>query len=110
MFRDEKLELKVGLFIGIGIFIMFLIVFTVQDFSMLGKWYDIKVVFSYVNGLTENSPVRYAGVGIGEVRDIEMFFDEESQMTRVRVHARIKGDVKIEDDALPRINSLGLLG
>jgi len=110
MFRDEKLELKVGMFIGMSIFILFFIVFSIQDISMLGKGYEIKVVFDYINGLTENSPVRLAGVNVGEVRKIEIFYDDNEKKTRVMVHVRIKGDTRIESDSVPRINTLGLLG
>jgi len=73
MFRDEKIELKVGLFIGIGVCLMFLIVFSIKDVSVLGKMYDINVVFDFVNGLTKDSPVRFAGVDVGQVKNIGLF-------------------------------------
>ena len=110
MFRDEKLELKVGLFIGIGIFLMFMIVFSIKDVSLMGKGYEFNCVFDYVNGITDSAPVRLAGVNVGEVRGITLFYDEEQGKTRVALNARIKHGVKIEKDAVARINTLGLLG
>ncbi len=110
MFRDEKLEMKVGLFIGIGIFLMFLIVFSIGDFYGFEKGYNIKVIFDYVNGLTEDAPVRLAGVHVGEVKKIEIFRTSDSEKTRVRVFVWVKGNAKIELDAVARINTLGLLG
>ena len=110
MFRDEKLELKVGLFIGIGIFLMFLIVFSISDIYLLKKGYDIRVVFDFVNGITEDAPVRLAGVHVGEVKDIEIYYDSKAGRTRVKLYVWIGGDVKIEKDAVARINTLGLLG
>ncbi|MBD3296407.1 MAG: MCE family protein, partial [Candidatus Omnitrophica bacterium] len=110
MFRDEKLEMKVGLFIGIGIFLMFFIVFSISDFSVFQKGYQLDVVFSYVNGITENAPVRLAGVHVGEIQDIDIYFDEEKGKTRVRLNTWIKKDVRIEKDTAARINTLGLLG
>ena len=68
MFRDEKLEMKVGIFIGIGIFLMFLIVFSIGDRYPFEKGYNVKVIFDYVNGITKDAPVRLAGVDVGEVK------------------------------------------
>lgn len=110
MFRDEKLEMKVGLFIGAGIFLMFLIVFSISDMTLFKKGYPINVVFDYVNGITGHSPVRLAGVHAGDVKEIKIFFDEEVGHSRVRVNVWINGDTRIERDAEARINTLGLLG
>jgi phospholipid/cholesterol/gamma-HCH transport system substrate-binding protein len=110
MFRDEKLELKVGLFIGIGIVIMFLIVFSIKDISFVGKGYEIDVIFDYVNGISESAPVRLAGVDVGEVREIRLYYDAEQGKTRVALRTRIKNGTRIEEDAVARINTLGLLG
>jgi phospholipid/cholesterol/gamma-HCH transport system substrate-binding protein len=110
MFRDEKLELRVGMFIGIGIFLMFLIVFSIGDLYPFEKGYNIRVIFDYVNGLTKDSPVRLAGVDVGEVKDIRIYYDGKEQRTRVSLDVRVKKDTKIETDAVARINTLGLLG
>jgi phospholipid/cholesterol/gamma-HCH transport system substrate-binding protein len=110
MFRDEKLELKVGLFIGVGIFLMFLIVFSISDFYLLREGYDINVIFNFVNGIKKNSPIRLAGVNVGEVKDIVIFYDEAEEKTRVSMDLRIMGGARVEKDAVARINTLGLLG
>jgi len=110
MFRDEKLELRVGLFIGVGIVLMFLIVFSIKDISFMGRGYEINVVFDYVNGITESAPVRLAGVNVGEVREIKLYYDEKAGKTRVALRTRIRDGVRIEEDAVVRINTLGLLG
>ncbi|MFH1847121.1 MAG: MlaD family protein [Candidatus Omnitrophota bacterium] len=110
MFRNEKLELKVGLFIGAGMFTMFLIVFSISDLYVFKKGYDLYIKFNYVNGVTESAPVRLAGVDVGEVKDITIYYDANAGKTRVKVLAWINGDVHIEEDAVVRINTLGLLG
>ncbi|MGB2661072.1 MAG: MlaD family protein [Candidatus Omnitrophota bacterium] len=110
MFRDEKLELKVGIFIGIGIFLMFLIVFSIGDLYPFEKGYSIKVIFDYVNGLTKDAPVRLAGVDVGEVKGIDIYYDEKDKKTRVKLDIRVKNGVQIEKDAEANINTLGLLG
>ncbi len=110
MFRDEKLEIKVGLFIGIGIFIMFLIVFSISDFYLLRKGYNFNIFFDFANGIKVNAPVRLAGVDAGEVKDIKVYYDGEAGRTRVKIDVRINGDLRIEKDSVARINTLGLLG
>jgi len=110
MFRDEKVELKVGLFMGIGIFLMFLIVFSIGDFYVFEKGYHVNVIFDFVNGVTEDAPVRLAGVHVGEVKTIDIYYDDENGKTRVRLDIWVKSNVRIEEDAVARINTLGLLG
>ncbi|MFH1394735.1 MAG: MlaD family protein [Candidatus Omnitrophota bacterium] len=110
MFRNEKLELKVGLFMGVGVFLMFLIVFSISDMYVLKKGYNLFSVFDRVNGITENAPVRLAGVHVGDIKKAEIYFDEKAGKPRVKLDIRINGDVKISDDAIARINTLGILG
>jgi phospholipid/cholesterol/gamma-HCH transport system substrate-binding protein len=110
MFRDQKIEMKVGLFMGVGIFIMFLIVFSVGDFYFLKEGYEVNAMFDFVGGIKKSSPVRLAGVNVGEVTDIRLFYDEEMGKTRVALVMKIEKNVKIEKDAVIRINTLGLLG
>ncbi len=110
MFRDEKLELKVGMFIGLAMFLLFIIVFSISDFYIFEKGYNVSVIFDFVNGIGEDAPVRLAGVLAGEVKDIEIYFDTTVSKTRVRLKVWVKSDIKIEEDAVARINTLGLLG
>ena len=110
MFRNENLEMKVGLFIGIGLFLAFIIVFSISDFYMLKDGYNIEVVFDYVNGLTKNSPVRLAGVHVGDIKDIEIYYDKDQERTRVKIDTRLTQGINIEKDVIARINTLGLLG
>jgi phospholipid/cholesterol/gamma-HCH transport system substrate-binding protein len=68
------------------------------------------VVFDYVNGITENAPVRLAGVNAGEVKNIDIYYDADEMKTRVNVGIWLNGEVKVETDSVARINTLGLLG
>ena len=70
MFRDSKLELRVGLFIGAGIFLMCFLFFSIKDMYYGSKGYKLGVVFDYVNGISRNAPVRVTGVNAGEVHDV----------------------------------------
>jgi phospholipid/cholesterol/gamma-HCH transport system substrate-binding protein len=110
MFRNQNLELRVGLFIGVGIFVMFMLVFSISDMRIFNEGYPLHVIFDYVNGVTANSPVRLAGVHVGEVKSIDLFYDVEEAKTKVRVDLWITGNTRVQKDAVARINTLGLLG
>ena len=104
-------ELKVGIFIAVGILIFFIIVFSIGDVYLIRKGYTVNVIFNFANGLTESAPVRLAGVNVGQVDKINIFFDENEQKTKVKISAWINNEnLKIEQDSLAVINTLGLLG
>ncbi len=111
MAEDRSFELKVGLFIGVGILIFFIIVFSIGDVTLIKRGYRIYTVFSFVNGITESAPVRLAGVDVGHIEGINVYYDKEAQKTKVKLTAWINSrDIKIEKDARATINTLGLLG
>lgn len=108
--KPLNFEIKVGIFVFLGILIMFIIVFSIGEFYILKPMYNIKVLFGFANGIAMGAPVRLAGVNIGEVEDISVFYDTKLQQTRVMLVAKIKKQAKIEKNAICRINTLGLLG
>ena len=111
MAEDRSFELKVGLFVGIGILIFFIIVFSIGDVTFIKRGYRIYTVFSFVNGITKGAPVRLAGVDVGYIEGINVYHDKEAQKTKVKLTAWVNsGDIKIEKDARASINTLGLLG
>jgi len=108
---ERNVELKVGIFVVIGIVIFFILVFSIGDITFVKEGYHVKAVFNFVDGITKSSPVRYAGVDAGHVDDIRVYFDEELGSTKVEVSAWINDpDRKIEKGAVATINTLGLLG
>jgi len=111
MSQDEKnLELKVGVFVFIGIIMLFIIVFSIGKIYLFEPGYKIRVLFNFAGGLGDASPVRLAGVNVGEVNDIRIFYDESIMRTRVEVVAWIKKNIAVEKNSIARINTLGLLG
>lgn len=111
MAEDRSFELKVGLFVGVGILIFFIIVFSIGDVTLIKRGYRIYTIFSFVNGITESAPVRLAGVDVGRIEKINVYYDKEAQKTKVKLTAWINSeDIKIEKDARATINTLGLLG
>jgi phospholipid/cholesterol/gamma-HCH transport system substrate-binding protein len=110
MLDDRGFELKVGIFVFIGIIILFIIVFSIGKIYLFQPGYRIKVVFNFAGGLSDAAPVRLAGVEVGEIDTIDIYFDEEAKRTRVETLAWIRKDVAIEKNSIARVNTLGMLG
>ena len=111
MGQDEKnFELKVGLFVFIGIILLFTIVFSIGKIYIFEPGYRVRVIFNFAGGLSDASPVRLAGVGVGEVDGLKIFYDQNLMRTRVEVTAWIKKNVSIEKNSIVRVNTLGMLG
>jgi len=110
MFTRSNFELKVGIFIFIGIVILSVIVFSTGNFYSIKKGYTMTVLFSFANGISVGAPVRYAGVEVGEVQDIEVYFDEKENIPMVKLGIWVSRNTWINEDAKATINTLGLLG
>ena len=110
MFTKSSFELKVGIFIFIGIVILSVIVFSIGNFYSIKRGYTMDILFSFANGLSVGAPIRYAGVEVGEVQDIEVYFDEKEHKPMVRLLAWVSQNTWINEDAKATINTLGLLG
>ena len=106
--KKVGLELKVGIFVLLGLAILTSLVVKVGDFH-LKPGYTVRFNFSAVNGIDAGSPVRLAGVTVGEVKGIRVLRDEQGQ-TQVEIMAWISQGIYIEDDAKVNVQSLGLLG
>lgn len=110
MFTRSNFELKVGIFIFIGIVILSVIIFSIGNFYSVRRGYTLNVVFSFANGISIGAPVRYAGVEVGEVQDITVYFDETENRPLVKLVIWVAQNTWINEDATATINTLGLLG
>ena len=109
--ENKALELKVGIFIALGILIFIFMVFSIGDVYFIKQGYQINIVFDFANGLTESAPVRLAGVNVGQIDKIGIFFDEKEKKTKIRIAAGVRDNkIRIERDSVAVINTLGLLG
>lgn len=103
-------EVKVGIFILIGIIILIIMILSIGEIYVFSPGYRIKVLFTFANGIAMNAPVRLAGVEVGEVDNIRIYHDEADRKTKVEITAWIRKNIDIESDARAVINTLGLLG
>ncbi|MGH7273732.1 MAG: MlaD family protein, partial [Nitrospiria bacterium] len=98
-------EAKVGLVVLLGIALLTYMTFRVGGYR-LGpeQGYQIYAVFDSVAGIDLKTPVKIAGVPVGEVEKIEL------TDTKARLTLRIRPEVKIRKGAQTLIRSSGLLG
>lgn len=101
-------RIKIGLFTTVGILIIIFAVFFIgNQKSLFSSTIKVSGLFKNVNGLQIGNNVRFAGINIGVVNDIQIMND-----TTVKVVLLINTDVKkfIKKDAKMSIGSDGLMG
>ena len=109
--KTISFEVKVGMFILIAVIILLGMIFSIGEIYFIRPGYHIKVLFNFANGIALNSPVRLAGIEVGEVDSIDIYYDSGENRTRVELSAWIKSkEYRIEEDSKAVINTLGLLG
>ena len=110
MAQSLKTEIKVGAFIVSGIFLLVLFVFAIGDISTYFQpGYALRVLFATANGITEGSPVQYAGVEVGKVQRVNIKYRAD-RTPSVEVLVRLPSNVTVREDDEAAISTFGLLG
>lgn len=110
IFGKTKLELKVGIFVFIGLTILVIFVLSIGGFKTWSSGYHIKIKFNFVNGVKVGAPVRFAGVDVGEVKRIILEFSPEGNRSNIHLLVWVRDVIKIPMDSSVWVNTLGLLG
>ncbi len=110
MRAKPNLELKVGIFVFIGLIILTLAVFSISEIHLFRQVYNIKVRFSFASGIAVGALARVAGVEAGEVQEIEMTYDKDRGQAQIVLSVWLDGKVKIPRDSRAYVNVLGLIG
>ncbi|MCA9595452.1 MAG: MCE family protein [Myxococcales bacterium] len=106
-----KRDIKVGLFVLVGLILMGVVVFLIGDErSLFEAKDDYKAVFEDVQGLKPGSPVRMGGIDVGSVSKVAYSDDAKDlklyvTLSIVRAEAR-----RIRVDSTVSIEGKGLLG
>ncbi|MFH0840163.1 MAG: MlaD family protein [Candidatus Omnitrophota bacterium] len=108
--KEMSFEVKVGIFILVGFVILLIMIFSISDIYFIKPGYHIKVTFNFANGIAMSAPVRLAGIEVGEISGIKVYYDTAEHKTKVEISAWIRKNVLIEADAQAVINTLGILG
>lgn len=110
IFGKTKLELKVGIFVFIGLTVLVIFVLSIGGFKTWSSGYRLNLIFNFVNGVKIGAPVRFAGVDVGEVKRINLQFKSAQNRTDVCLEVWIRDIVSVPADSTVWVNTLGLLG
>lgn len=105
-----NLELKVGIFVALGLFFLSYIIFSIGDFHLLNKGYTVKLRFNDVAGVEIGAPVNLAGIEVGKVKSMDFFYNPELKKTQVELLLWIRNGVQIKEDSIARIETFGFMG
>ena len=101
-------KIRLGLFVLIGSLLFIVTVYFIGNKQqMFGNTNHLKAKFSNVNGLLLGNNVRYSGINVGTVREIEMINDSVIIVDMVIEESIFS---HIRKDAMATISSDGLVG
>ena len=99
-------EIKVGIFVFIGIIALLYLTFKLAEEAFTPKdVYRVYAVFDNISGLTKGSKIEMAGIPIGKVGKIEL-----TSEGKAKVELLIYKNYKIQKDAKAVIRTYGVLG
>ncbi|OGX19043.1 MAG: hypothetical protein A3K83_00630 [Omnitrophica WOR_2 bacterium RBG_13_44_8b] len=110
IFGRSKLELKVGIFVFTGAILLSLLVLLIGKFETWKSGYRVHFIFGFVNGVKLGAPVRFAGVDVGEVKEITFVTAPNDPKTAVDIDCWVNREIKIPLDSAIWVNTLGILG
>ena len=104
------IEVKVGAFIVSGFALLLVFAFAIGDLStMFQPSYRLYVLFDSANGITDGSPVQYAGVEVGKVQGVQIISPKD-QSPKVKLSIRLPSYINVRADDEASISTFGLLG
>ena len=111
MAQRWTLEVKVGAFIVSGLALFVIFIFAIGDLSTaFAPGYSLRVVFDSANGITDGSPVQYAGVEIGKIQAVQIIYPKDQPTPKVQLVVRLPSSVTVRADDEASISTFGLLG
>ena len=108
MERTSLEKLRLGIFVILGTALLVIAAYLIGNRqNMFGNTFMIHAVFKNVNGLEPGNNVRYSGISVGTVKDIEMENDSTIDVVMIIQEKMLK---HIKNDAIATIGSDGLVG
>lgn len=96
-------ELKLGLFVTLGIVAIALSVMLLGNFDFKSK-YTINAYFDNASGLPKKAKVKIAGVDVGHIKNIIL------ENEKAKIILSVSSDVKLYSDATAKIVATGIIG
>lgn len=113
MTQRWTLEIKVGAWVILGFVLLIFFMFAIGDLStVFERGHRLYVWFESANGITDGSPVQYAGKEVGKVVGVELITPTEQTTppSHVQLVIRVPNSVNIRVDDEASISTFGLLG
>lgn len=108
MSTETSQHIKLGLFVTIGLLIFAAGIYFIGDAKQLfSRTFSMSAMFNNVNGLQVGNNVRFAGINVGTVENIQIISDTTVQVDMV---VDITTQQFIKKDAKAIIGSDGLMG
>ena len=108
MATGEKSNIKLGLFVLAGSFLLILTLYMIgKNQNIFGSNFELRARFRNVNGLTAGNNIRFSGIQVGTVKKIKVLND-----TTIEVTMLVNDDMKtyIHRNARASIGTEGLMG
>lgn len=108
MKNNTRNNIRLGVFVTAGALLFIVAIYLIgQKQRLFRNSFEISVVFKNVNGLQVGNNVRFSGINVGTVNDIDIVND-----TSVRVSMVIDEDTRrfIKKDSRAVVSSEGLMG
>ncbi len=96
-------ELRLGIFVTIGILAILLTIMLLGNYSLTSK-YVVNTYFENTAGLPKKAKVKISGVDVGNIKDIIL------ENGKAKVILVINRDIKLYSDATAKIVSMGIIG
>lgn len=96
-------ELKLGIFVTIGLIAVLLTIMLLGNYSLTSK-YVVSAYFDNTAGLPKKAKVKISGVDIGNIKDIVL------EDGKAKVILVIDRNIKLYSDATAKIVSMGIIG
>ncbi len=106
--HSPKFKIRLGLFVTVGILLFVLAIFIIgKQKNLFDPVFTVYAKFNNVSGLQVGNVVRFSGINVGTVDEINIVND-----TTVRVNMLLKKDVQrfIKTDSEVGIGSTGIIG
>ena len=108
MNKDSGSNWKLGMFVIVGLILFIITIYFIgKQQNLFGDTFNLKSKFKTVSGLKVGNNVRFSGINVGTISEIELIND-----TTVVVVLLMEEDVQkyIKKDAMASIGSDGLMG
>ena len=104
----RRTEIRAGIFLLVSFIILVVMVFAVSDIeSLFRRTKEVKVLFSYSDGIEKNAPVRFSGIKIGKIKNVRVAPEYGGKIV---LTLSVYRDTVIKEDSRAAIKTLGLVG